>query len=141
MSTPRRRPVLASFLFLNSLAVFVIWPALLSNGAFPKGLTAYQMEGTIPILHLVSEFLMALITIAGATAMWLGDKRAEKITLLGLGMFLYSAINSLGWKLHNQFLMALPMIVTLILAAVAIPPLLLGDDPDDQDEESLRHAH
>ncbi|MBS3750760.1 MAG: hypothetical protein KGY39_04540, partial [Anaerolineales bacterium] len=43
------------------------------------------------------------------------------VFLLGVGMFSYSALNSLGWAVVNDPLQGLPMGLTLIAGLFAIP--------------------
>jgi flagellar biosynthesis protein FliR len=38
-------------------------------------------------------------------------------------MFAYSAINSMGWALANEIILAIPMIFSLLLVFVAMPVL------------------
>ena len=115
--------LIAAFLVLAGIAVFAIWGMNLAGGAFANGLFVYG-DGNYPILHLAAEFLMAGITLAGAIGWWAGIRWGRGLTLFGLGMFVYSSINSLGWALYNNPLVAIPMILTLSVAAFAVPYLM-----------------
>lgn len=134
----RSRPVLAFLLVLNSAALFIIWAAVLAEGPFERGLMAYQPVGTIPGLYALADLLTAVVVIAGAAGLWAGARWADKVTLLGLGMFIYSAIDSLGWCLHTHPVMALPKASILIIGAMVIPKLVQGYFGDDEEEEALR---
>lgn len=129
-----RRPILATFLLLDSLAIFILWPLILESGAFPHGLMVYHPVEIIPMLHLLAELLMAGISLAAAVGLWIGAAWGEKAALFGLGMFSYAAINSLGWALHHDFPMAVTMAGTLLLAALAVPSLLFGHPSPTGDE-------
>lgn len=115
--------ILIALLFLDSVGIFWIWGVALVDGAFQDGLFAYQ-EGNIPIFHLTAEFGMALVTLAGLYGWWHDRSWGRGITLLGMGMFTYSAVNSMGWAIHNDVALAIPMIATLLLVLIAVPMLL-----------------
>ena len=108
-----------SFWLLNCLAIFVLWAVTLATGhGWQQGLFAYQ-NGNIPIFHLVAELSMAIVTLAGLVG-WLRARRwGPPLALLGAGMFGYSAVNSMGWAIHNQPALAIPMGLSLI----GLPPL------------------
>ncbi|HIQ06804.1 MAG TPA: hypothetical protein EYH31_14185 [Anaerolineae bacterium] len=116
--------VLIAFLLLDSIAIFGIWAISLTSGAFEESLLTYQLQGTVPAGHLVAEFLMASVTLAGAIGWGVGARWGRGLTLFGLGMFTYSSINSLGWALYNDPAVAIPMVLTLGVAAVAVPYLM-----------------
>ncbi len=137
----KARPVLAFLLILNSLALFILWPVILSTGVFAGGLMAYQPQGTVPGLFVLADLLTAAVVIGGGAALWAGAKWADKVTLLGLGMFVYSSISSLGWCLHNQPILALPKVSMLLVAALVVPKLLRGyHEADSEEEPSTRPA-
>ena len=104
---------------LNSIAIFVLWAVTLAQGqGWERGLFVYQ-NGNIPVFHLAAECVMACVTLLGLIA-WLRRRSwGPSTALIGAGMFGYSAINSLGWALHNQVALALPMLLSL----AALPPL------------------
>jgi hypothetical protein len=113
--------VLFVLLFIDCLAVFAIWILNLSTGVFSEGLLAGQQETSLPLLHLMGEFLMAITTLIGVIGSWIGKSWGVGLTLFGLGMFTYSAINSLGWAFLNDPVQAIPMGVTILIAIVAVP--------------------
>lgn len=67
---------------------------------------------------------MATITLVGLWARWTARSWGRGVLLFGLGMLGYSALNSLGWAVHNDVATAVPMVVTLVLA-LALAPVLL----------------
>lgn len=118
------KQVLLVLLLIDSLAVFGIWVMNLTGGAFPNGVFVGQEEISLPILHLIAEFLMAATTLVGVIGIWRRKPWAKGITLLGLGMFTYSAINSMGWAILNDPVQAIPMVVTILVVLAAVPVLI-----------------
>ena len=112
MTRAFRRIVLACWL-LDGLAVLALWIATFATGrAWEQGLFVYQ-NGNIPLFHVVAECLMALVTLLGVLA-WIAKKRwGRLLALVGAGMFGYSAINSMGWAIHNAPALAIPMALSL----------------------------
>jgi hypothetical protein len=106
-----------ALLALDALAVLAIWGLSLAGGAFEEGLFAYQLEGTVPVFHLAAEIGMAVAALAGVAG-WLGRTAwATPVLTFAAGMLTYGAVNALGWALHNDPATAIPMAVTLVLAA------------------------
>jgi len=120
----RLKVILVTLLILNSIWVVLLWPFDIANGAFPRGLLANNMGGSIPIFRLAAEFLMAAITVVGLIGWVQGKRWGRGLSLLGIGMFCYSAINSMGWAFTNNPILAAPMLFTLLLAAILVPMLL-----------------
>jgi hypothetical protein len=119
----RWKLLLTGLLLLNCLGIFWIWGTALGEGAFAEGIFTYQMEGNIPIFHLAAEFGMAILTAIGLIGWWRNRAWGRAILMLGLGMFTYSAINSMGWALVNDFVLVIPMVFTLLLVSVTVPML------------------
>jgi hypothetical protein len=119
----RWKLLLTGLLLLNCLGIFWIWGTALDEGAFAEGIFTYQMEGNIPIFHLAAEFGMAILTAIGLIGWWRNRAWGRAILMLGLGMFTYSAINSMGWALVNDFVLVIPMVFTLLLVSVTVPML------------------
>lgn len=120
----RLKELLILLIILNCLWVFIIWPIDLMSGAFMFGLLTPLSERSIPVFQLAAELLMAVVTLTG-TIGWLRSAAwGRSITLFGLGMFCFWAVNSLGWALLNNTVLALPMVVTLALSASALPALV-----------------
>jgi hypothetical protein len=123
MSSWRKRLLLIFFL-VDSLAVFGIWALNLANNAFPNGLLQVSVEAAIPLLHLMAEFLMGGLTLVGVIGFWRGESWGKGLTMFGLGMFAYAAMNSLGWAIPNDPLQGIPMAITLLVILLALPALL-----------------
>ena len=116
--------VILILLLIASLTIFALWGLNLSGGAFPYGVFVGSQETSLPIFHLVAEFLMATITLIGVIGIWRRKPWGEEITLFGMGMFTYSAINSMGWTFINDPTQSIPMVITLIIVIAAIPILI-----------------
>ena len=115
--------LVVAMIIFNCFAIFILFPIDYMSGAYPNGLFRY-MEGNIPFFHVVAEFLMAIITLAGLVG-WLKKMTWGKgVTLMGLGMFCYSAINGMGWALNHNPILTVPLILTIVLTLLALPYLL-----------------
>lgn len=118
------KTLLLTALIINCAAVIYIWFFDISNGAYPLGLFANQEEASIPAFHLVSEILMAVLTLSGIVGLLKGYKWGRGVALFGLGMFFYSSVNSLGWAIATSPVLAFPMVLTLILVIIVFPMLM-----------------
>jgi len=116
--------LLLVLLLILSLAIFGIWGVNFAGGAFSEGVFVGQPETALPIFHLVAEFLMATLTLVGVIGFWRKKQWAKGLTLFGMGMFTYSAINSMGWAVINDPAQAIPMGITLIIVVAGLPFLI-----------------
>ncbi|MBS3754050.1 MAG: hypothetical protein KGY46_11795 [Anaerolineales bacterium] len=119
MNSKFSKQIIPGFFVLDSLAVLGLWAMNLSQGAFAQGIWTPQAETSLPVMHLAAEFLMASVTLTGAVGMWSGKRWGAGVFLLGVGMFSYSALNSLGWAVVNDPVQGIPMGLTLIAVLVA----------------------
>ena len=113
-------------LVIASLGVFIIWGMNLASGAFPEGILVGSQETSLPIFHLAAEFLMAIATLVGIVGIWRRKHWGNGLTLFGMGMFTYSAINSMGWTVLNDPVQSIPMAFTLLVVIAALPILARG---------------
>ena len=111
-------------LVIASLGIFIIWGMNLLGGAFPEGILVGSQETSLPIFHLAAEFLMAVITLVGVFGIWRRKPWGNGLTLFGMGMFTYSAINSMGWAVLNDPIQSIPMGFTLLVVIASLPTLL-----------------
>lgn len=125
------RAFVFGFWILMSIAVIVLWVVSFASGkTWEAGLFAYQ-NGNIPVFHVVAECGMSVVVLAGVAG-WLRRARwGHTVTVFGVGMFGYSAINSFGWALHNEPFLTLPMIVSLVGAVLLFPIAVRGNTGDD----------
>ncbi len=122
------RLILLVLLIVDSVAVFQIWAIKLAQGSFRKGLLTYQTLGTVPIGNMLGDLLMAATTLVGITGWWARAPWGRGVTLLGLGMFTYASMTSLGQALHDDPVLSIPIILTLLIAMCAVPYLLRQRD-------------
>ena len=120
------------FFLIDSVLIFGLWGVQLSQDAFPRGVFVPHSEVSLPALHLAAEFLMAGVTLAGIIAIWSGAGWGKGLALFGVGMFTYSAVNSLGWAVVNDPIQGLPMTLTICAAAVAFPLLVRYHDEGEE---------
>lgn len=71
----------------------------------------------MPFFHLLAEVAMAVVALVGATAWLTGVRWSGPVLTFAAGMLSYGAVNAFGWALHNDPAMAMPMGLTLLLAA------------------------
>ncbi len=122
------RLILPVLLIADSAVVFQIWAIKLVEDSFRTGLLTYQPQGTVPIGSMIGDLLMAATTLVGITGWWARAPWGRGMTLLGLGMFTYASMTSLGRALHDDPVLSIPMILTLLIASFAVPYLLRQRD-------------
>lgn len=72
------------------LAVLALWAVILSGGGVS--------EGPVEIgFHLLSEFLMALICLAGGAMLLRAHRLAGSVATAGHAMVVYSTLNAAGY--------------------------------------------
>ena len=120
----KSKKAVLTLLVIASMGVFIIWGLNLSGAAFPEGIFVGTEEISLPIFHLVAEFLMAVVTLIGVIGIWRRKLWANGLTLFGMGMFTYSAINSMGWTVLNDPIQSIPMGFTLLVVIAALPMLI-----------------
>jgi hypothetical protein len=119
------RNILIGFFTLLSLAVYTIWIANFASGAAAiDGALTPAIETSVPVFHYVAELLMATVTLVGVLGLWRRTAWGRGVTLVGLGMFGYSAVNSLGWAVVNDWVQAIPMAIAAVAVLVAVPHLI-----------------
>jgi len=122
------RLILPVLLIVDNAVVFQIWAMKLAQGSVRKGLLTYQAQGAVPIGTMIGDLLMAGTTLVGITGWWARAPWGRGVTLLGLGMFTYASVTSLGRALHDDPVLSIPMILTLLIALFAVPYLLRQRD-------------
>ena len=121
------RLILPVLLIVDSAVVFQIWAMKLARGGL-EGLLTYQVQGVVPIGFMIGDLLTAGTTLVGITGWWARAPWGRGVTLLGLGMFTYASMTSLGQALHDDPVLSIPMILTLLIALFAVPYLLRQRD-------------
>lgn len=128
--SPGLRPWLLAIVALDGLAVIAIWAVNIARGAFEEGIFSYQLQGAVPIYHLVAELSMALVLLTAVFGWATGRAWARAVLPFGLGMATYAAVNALGWAFHNDPATAVPMLVTIVLALPVLAAMIrTGTEP------------
>jgi hypothetical protein len=105
-----------AYAVLVGCLVFAMWGASLVTRQVPELVTAPRAIA----LHISAESIMGLTLIAGAAASFAGLTWGPSIVLLGLGMTLYSIVNSSGYYFQRRELQPVVMFAALfVLTAVA----------------------
>ncbi len=86
----------AWFAIIVGLAVVGLWIMLLMTGQAIELQTAPRQMA----LHLAAEGLMALALMVGGVRCLAGQRWGRTLTLVGLGMMLYSVVASAGYYLQ-----------------------------------------
>jgi hypothetical protein len=121
--------ILVTVLILNCIGVVLVWPVDIASGAYIGGLFSGEDLPTIPIFRLLADYMMAALTMTGLIG-WLQHRAwGKSVALFGLGMFCYYSVNSLGWAILNNPILALPMVFTIVLTVIALPFLFEKEIP------------
>ena len=95
-----------------------LWIMILSTDGMPEG----PVESTF---HLISEFLMAAMCLAGGILSFFKFKTGRLIMIIAHGMVLYSVLNAAGYYGQGSgMLMALPFVALAIISAIILYHLL-----------------
>jgi hypothetical protein len=86
----------------------------------------------LPLFHYIAEFLMATTTLVGVLGLWRGATWGRGGSLVGLGMFGYSAMNSLVGAVVNGRVQGIPMVVAAVAVLIAVPFLRHNGQPLDR---------
>jgi hypothetical protein len=69
--------------------------------------------------HVTAELSTAILLIFSGIGLWLGSEWARMLSQLGLGLLLYSVINSPGYYAQKKNLSMVAMFIVLIILTVA----------------------
>lgn len=119
--------LLVALLAVEAVGVITIWVSSLRAGAFSDGVFAYQLEGSIPAFHLVAEFGMATALLVGVAGWFAGARGSSSILTFAAGMLTYGSVNALGWAVHNDVVLTIPMGIALVSAAWLMVVRLRGE--------------
>lgn len=103
------------YLLLLGVSIIGQWVMLLSTGNVPELIT----EPISICFHITAEVLMGLLLLI--SSIMLNKKYGDKISLLALGLVIYSVINSAGYFVNkNEWPMVVMFAIILILSVVNI---------------------
>lgn len=114
----------AIFILIVGILMIGQWGFFLAAGQVPELQTAPWEIGH----HISAEMLTALILIAGGIGLLRGARWSKVTALVGLGMVIYSCINSSGYFAQSgQWPFVGMFAVLLILSALAVGRLYRAD--------------
>ncbi|UCH61607.1 MAG: hypothetical protein JSU77_07245 [Fidelibacterota bacterium] len=97
------------------------WTFILAIGQVPE----LETEPIRLAFHLAAEFLTAILLIVGGILLLRNSRRGTQLTLLALGMLLYTVIASPGYfGQQGQWPMVILFIVLLALAVGSVAAVL-----------------
>jgi hypothetical protein len=104
--------------------ILLQWIFFLTTGAVPELQTSRWEIG----FHLTAELLLALMLIAGGFATLRSKPWGVKILLVGLGMAIYSEINSPGYFAQLRQWSLVALFAVLLFGAVVSVMLLIRSE-------------
>ena len=118
----------AGYSMVVGAGMMVWWTILLASGQ----VTELETEPIRLIFHLVGEFTTGLLLVVGGVLLVRGVRLGKQITLVALGMLLYTVIVSPGYYGQlGQWGMVAMFLVLLGLAKLCMWALLRADSGKD----------
>lgn len=115
--------IVAGYAIVVGLLIFAMWAVSLARNQVPELATKPWEIRT----HITAEWIMAVTMLGGGVTSLAGIVGGRPILLLGLGMTLYSIVNSAGYYLQRrQMPLVLMFGVLLIVTALAAGSLIDG---------------
>ena len=112
--------LVAVYSVLTGFAMIGMWTMLLARNQMPE----LQAEPRRATLHLVAEFLTAILLIISGAGLLLGSEWARTLSPISLGMLLYTVIISAGYYANQDDLPMVAMFMVLtVLTIMAIVAL------------------
>ncbi len=107
----------ALFSIVAGIGICGIWIMLMSAG----GIAELETEPVRITLHVLSEFLTALLLIIGGVALLKKKSRAKAFFYVSQGMLIYSVLNAAGYYVQlNNAAMGIMFSVILAISAVLL---------------------
>jgi hypothetical protein len=107
-----RSRALAGFLGFTGAGIIRYWVGWLRKGNLKEGLRTVEGDSYVA-LHVAAEVLAGLASVVAAIGLVTGRAWATIAAAFALGMVVYSTINALGWALHNERKLVLPLLGAL----------------------------
>jgi hypothetical protein len=103
-------------------AILLTWAAFIATGVLDQGIRTveHNKHGQYLAFHLVAEALMAMFLIAGGAGLLLKASWALPVAFLGLGMTVYSTVNSLSHTVRNEPALTPVLLISLGIAVAVI---------------------
>ena len=90
------------------IAVIAMWTMILFTQNLPEGKTELTF-------HLLSEFIMALLCLISGILILRNKSIGKFLSILGLGMVIYSVLNAAGYYGENNDLQIMIMFIALLI--------------------------
>jgi hypothetical protein len=103
---------LAGFLGFTGAGMVRYWLRWLRQGNLKQGLQTVEGDSYVA-LHVAAEVLAGLASVVAAIGLVAGRAWATIAAAFALGMVAYSTINALGWALHSDRKLVLPLLGAL----------------------------
>jgi len=112
--------LVAVYGILVGLSMIGMWASLLLTDQVPASEKPWAIT-----FHLIAEFSTAILLIVSGAGLWLNSEWAKRLSLISLGMLLYSVVVSPGYYAQkNNLPMVAMFVVFIILTVTAIIALL-----------------
>ena len=118
---------------------FSAWFGVVVGVLVPAQWAVFLATGNVPQLeeapreiwfHLVAEFLLAIVILVGGIGLLAGRGWARTVYLVGLGMVVYSVINSPGYFAQRGEWLLVAMFMVLLVLSVSAAVMVARSDPD-----------
>lgn len=119
---------------------FSAWYGVVVGVLVPAQWAVFLATGNVPQLeeapweiwfHMVAEFLLAVVILVGGIGMLAGRGWARTVYLVGLGMVVYSVVNSPGYFAQRGEWPLVAMFMVLLVLSVVAAVLLARSGRDD----------
>ena len=90
------------------IAVIAMWTMILFTQNPPEGRTELSF-------HLLSEFIMAFLCLLSGILILKNNPLGKFLSILGLGMVIYSVLNAAGYYGENNDLQIMIMFIALLI--------------------------
>lgn len=116
------RKITAIYTILIGVSMISMWSMFYLQGAIPE----LETEPARIIMHIVAEFVTAIVLIIGGYGLLKFKKWGYDMYLLGTGALIYTLIQSPGYYIHlgeRSFVLMFGVfiLIALILLIIALP--------------------
>ena len=112
MRSNSRSRALAGFLGFTGAGIIRYWVRWLRQGNLKQGLRTVEGDSYMA-LHVAAEVTTGVASVVAAIGLVTGKAWATMAAAFALGMMAYSTVNALGWALHNDRKLVLPLLGAL----------------------------
>lgn len=106
--------------------ILVMWTAFLATGVLDDGILTVENNQYLAF-HITAESIMGLLLVVAGAAMLRRKRWAVPAAYQGLGMTVYSTINSLAHSVRNEQALT-PVLLASLALACALAVILMRTD-------------